>query len=547
LFSTLGKNELDYLAGTAADLRLATGEYAVHEGEAQALFAIFEGMLEVTKTINGLERVISTRGPGELFGEVPMVLDTPFPAGLRAKESARVVRIEPKEFHTLAAMAPHVSKVVGAAAQERLRALLDIAAQPPPPDATVIGPRSDDASHKLRDFLHRNQVPYDWLTPEEPGIKTLPVKQEMLQGRFPIVLLHDGTIMVDPPLRDLAKAVGLSVKAAHDTYDVVIVGGGPAGLAAAVYSASEGLRTVLLERHAPGGQAGLSARIENYLGFPTGVSGDELAIRALKQAKRFGAEIVVTRSVEVIDANSRVVTLDGGEKLRTLTMILAMGVTWRRLNVESADRLTGRGIYYGASRAEAILTHGKDVYLVGAGNSAGQAALYFAAHAKSVTILCRSDSLAKTMSYYLIQELKTKPNVSVELNSEVVAVYGDEQLEAIDVLCHTSGKVSRRETDSLFTFIGADADTKWLPQEIRRDNRGYVLTGADVVKIGDGSSQRDLYLLETAVRGIFAAGDVRAGSVKRVAAGVGEGSMSIAFVHQYLEQYAITNKQAANR
>src|ERR1700694_929462 len=175
LFSTLGKNELDYLAGTAADLRLATGEYAVHEGEAQALFAIFEGMLEVTKTINGLERVISTRGPGELFGEVPMVLDTPFPAGLRAKESARVVRIEPKEFHTLAAMAPHVSKVVGAAAQERLRALLDIAAQPPPPDATVIGPRSDDASHKLRDFLHRNQVPYDWLTPEEHGINTLHV------------------------------------------------------------------------------------------------------------------------------------------------------------------------------------------------------------------------------------------------------------------------------------------------------------------------------------------------------------------------------------
>jgi len=330
-------------------------------------------------------------------------------------------------------------------------------------------------------------------------------------------------------------AVGLSIAPKELEYDVVIVGGGPAGMAAAVYGASEGLRTVLIERQVLGGQAGQSSRIENYLGFPVGVSGDELAKRALKQARRFGAEIVVTRHVKALDPKTNELTLDGGERVRARTVILALGVAYRRLGVESADRLTGRGVYYGASLSEASSAQGQDIYLVGAGNSAGQAALFFANHARSVTLLVRGDSLAKSMSYYLIEEIKTKANISIELQSEVGAVHGDDHLEAIDVLNRATGATSRRSAAALFVFIGADTDTAWLPDAILRDARGFVVTGADVLKTGRWTSARQPYLLETSVPGIFAAGDIRAGSVKRVAAGVGEGSMSIAFVHLCLE------------
>jgi thioredoxin reductase (NADPH) len=303
-----------------------------------------------------------------------------------------------------------------------------------------------------------------------------------------------------------------------------------------VYGASEGLQTIVVEREAPGGQAGTSSRIENYLGFPSGVSGDELASRALQQAKRLGAEILVTRSITRLDAATHHVHLDGGDVLRARTIILACGVAWRRLEIEGFERLAGKGIFYGAARSEAANTHGLDVHIVGAGNSAGQAALFFSAHARSVTILCRGDTIEKSMSRYLVDQLEARSNVQVLHRSQVVAAHGETSLEAIDVASTATGETTRVESGGLFIFIGADAETGWLPAEIALDNRGFVLTGADVRATGSWQLERDPYLLETSVPGIFACGDVRFSPVKRVAAAVGEGSMAIAFVHQYLRE-----------
>jgi thioredoxin reductase (NADPH) len=305
-----------------------------------------------------------------------------------------------------------------------------------------------------------------------------------------------------------------------------------------VYGASEGLKTIVVEREAPGGQAGTSARIENYLGFPSGVSGDELASRALQQARRLGAEILVTRSILRLDAATRQLHLDGGDVLRARTIILASGVAWRQLEIEGFDRLAGKGISYGAARSEAANTHGLDIHIVGAGNSAGQAALFFSTHARSVTILCRGDRLDKGMSRYLVDQIATRPNIRARFGAEVNAVHGDLSLEAIDVRESATGATTRVESGGLFIFIGADAETGWLPPEIALDSRGYVLTGSDMRAQGHWTAERDPYLLETSVPGIFAAGDVRFGPVKRVAAAVGDGSMAIAFVHQALREAA---------
>jgi thioredoxin reductase (NADPH) len=302
-----------------------------------------------------------------------------------------------------------------------------------------------------------------------------------------------------------------------------------------VHAASEGRRTIVIEREAPGGQAGTSSRIENYLGFPAGVSGEELASRALQQARRLGAEILVTRSVIRIDTATRQVHLDGGDVLRAPATILACGVAWRRLSIAGFDRLAGKGISYGAARSEAVNTHGLDVHIVGAGNSAGQAAILFSNHARSVTILYRGESLEKSMSRYLFDQLATRSNIRAICGTEVVAAHGDASLEAIDVRNSATAEVTRLKSGGLFIFIGADAETAWLPPEIALDRHGYVLTGSDVSAAGRWALDRDPYLLETSVPSIFACGDVRSSDVKRVAAAVGEGSMAIKFMHQYLK------------
>ncbi|MGA2394202.1 MAG: FAD-dependent oxidoreductase [Candidatus Lustribacter sp.] len=533
-FASVSEEELERLARHAADLRLENGQYAVHEGDGRCLFVVLEGEAEATKEVDGVEQVVGRRVPGDLFGEVPLIFGMPFPAALRAAGNARIMRVEPREFHAVAATAPEFFAHVSGMARERVEGLQELAAAEPAPQATVVGDRWDVECRTIRTFLDRNRVSYEWVMPDDPDAAARVPGFAHIRGRFPAVSVHGGSVLIKPDLRELARRLELSVVPSQAEFDVVIIGGGPAGLAAAVYGASEGLKTLMIEREAPGGQAGTSSRIENYLGFPTGVSGDELAGRALQQAKRFGAEILVTRSVVCLDPETRELELDGGEVVCARAIILATGVSWRRLNADGIDALTGRGIYYGAARSEASSLQGLDVFLIGAGNSAGQAAMYFSSYARTVTLVCRGAALEKSMSYYLVEELRSKHNVQVRLLSEVVAVHGDDHVESVEIHDAGSGSTETHEAAALYVFIGADAETDWLPEAIARDERGFVLTGDDVVRAGRWTAGRDPFLLETSVPGIFACGDVRSRSVKRVAAGVGEGSMSIAFVHQFL-------------
>jgi len=539
LFASLDDSERKQICRAAADISLTPGEYAAHERDDRALFAVLEGRIEAVKTVDGIERVVGERHPGDIFGEVPITLGTVFPVGFRAAEASRIMRLEPRDYHTIAASVPEVAKEVGKLAAHRMsgpRGLQGIAADPPPPRAIVVGHRWDAACADLRRFLDRNQVTFQWITADTPNADERWGDPIPAEDDWPAIRLIGGKTVFRPQHRRVAELLGLGTEAEAAEYDVVIVGAGPAGLAAAVYGSSEGLRTIVVEREAPGGQAGTSSRIENYLGFPSGVSGDELASRALQQARRLGAEILVTRAITRIDTTKRHVHLDGGDVIRARTIVLASGVTWRRLSIEGFDRLAGKGISYGAARSEAGNTHGLDVHIVGAGNSAGQAALFFSTHARSVTILCRGASLEKSMSRYLIDQLEARRNIRAVFDAEVVAVHGQDSLEAIDVLHRARGETSRVPSGGLFIFIGADAHTNWLPPEIARDRRGFVLTGSDMRAAGTWTLDRDPYLLETSVPGIFACGDVRYGPVKRVAAAVGEGSMAIAFIHQYLRR-----------
>jgi thioredoxin reductase (NADPH) len=394
----------------------------------------------------------------------------------------------------------------------------------------------DGTARQLRSFLGRNQISHDWVTPDAPNRATRWPGPPLADDDLPALVCDDGTLLTRACTRDVAGHLGLQTQPRSSEYDTVIVGGGPAGLAAAVYGASEGLRTLVIEREAPGGQAETSSRIENYLGFPTGVSGDELARRALQQASRLGAQVMVTRTAVQIDTAAKRITLDGGDTVHARSIILATGVSWRRLATPGFDRLLGKGVFYGASRSEAGTTQGQDIHLIGAGNSAGQAAMFFANHARTVTLVVRGDALEKSMSHYLIEQLRGKPNIQVALRSEVRALHGDKQLAAVDLVDRSTDQVRRLDSGGVFVFIGADAETGWLPDEITRDERGYVCTGEAAARSGRWPLDRDPYLLETSVPGIFACGDVRTSPVKRVAAAVGEGSMAIAFVHQYLAQ-----------
>ena len=538
VFAELGVPERERLARAAADITLLPAEYAVQEGDERALFAVLSGRLEAVKRVDGIDRVVGERNPGDVFGEVPITLGTLFPVGFRAAEPARVARLGPHDYHALAALCPTVAQQVGQLAGERIGGaggLQGIAAQTAPPRALVLGRRFDPACAQLRHFLDRNQVSFGWIQPSDPDAVAQwggPLPNESDQ---PVIRVVGGKTVVQPELRRVAELLGLGTESQAAEYDVVVVGAGPSGLAAAVYGASEGLRTLVVEREAPGGQAGTSSRIENYLGFPSGVSGDELANRALQQARRLGAEILVTRAIIRIDAQRKELHLDGGDLIRAKSIILACGVSWRRLETPGFEQLVGKGIFYGAARSEAPNVHGLDIQIIGAGNSAGQAAMFFSTHARHVTILYRGGSLEKSMSHYLIEQLASRANIDVRFNTEVVGAHGTQALEAVEILNTVTRETEQLTSDGLFVFIGADAETGWLPAEIALDRRGFILTGVDVKAAGAWTLQRDPYLLETSIPGIFACGDVRSGPVKRVAAAVGEGSMAIAFVHQLLQ------------
>ncbi len=406
----------------------------------------------------------------------------------------------------------------------------------------VIGHRWSPLSHQVRDFLARNQVPYRWLDLErDPEAAGLVGHTRIEAPELPLVIFPDGTVLQAPGNQQIAEKTGLRIQAGQPFYDFIVVGGGPAGLAAGVYGASEGLRTLIIEREAPGGQAGMSARIENYLGFPAGISGAELARRAVTQARRLGAEILSTQEVTDLCAQGsyRGVLLGDGSELGARALLIATGVSYRRLGVPGLDDLTGAGVYYGAGLTEGESVRGEDIYIVGGANSAGQAAVYFSDYARNVTVLIRGDSLAVSMSRYLVDRIEAAPNIRVLCHTQVIGAQGTDRLEAL-VLSHSdTGQVETVPATTIFICIGARPHTNWLGEAVARDEHGFVLSGFDLSGPNRPPGwllERDPYPLETSLPGVFVAGDVRHNSIKRVASAVGEGSIAVQFIHRYLQE-----------
>jgi thioredoxin reductase (NADPH) len=422
---------------------------------------------------------------------------------------------------------------------DRWRTRSEVAA----PTVRVFGFQWSAHTHEVKDFLARNRVPYVWLDVEQDAeargqVERLGVGFEQL----PLLLFPDDSHLAQPSDAEIAEKIGLSTEAESPFYDLIIVGGGPAGLAAAVYGASEGLRTLIVEQEAPGGQAGQSSRIENYLGFPDGLSGGDLAQRAVTQAKKFGVEILAARQVTALrpEGPYRIVVLDEGDELACHTVLLATGVAWRTLDAPGCHTLVGAGVYYGAASAEAQAFRDKDVYLLGGGNSAGQAALLLARYAKSVTMLALEESLAERMSEYLLNRIESKPNIYARPCCTIDQATGERNLETITIRNVQTEETETVNCHGLFVFIGAAPETDWLEGAVERDDDGYILCG-DMLAHGNGrprgwSEARSPFMLETSLPGVFAAGDVRAGAVKRVGAAVGEGSVAIQFIHQYLRE-----------
>ena len=408
-------------------------------------------------------------------------------------------------------------------------------------EVRVVGHRWSAPSFKVRDFLARNLVPYRWFLSDEPEGARLLAAAGLTETDVPLVVTAEGKSLVQPTESDLAAQVGLSTTPAADFYDLVVVGAGPAGLGAAVYGASEGLRTLLVERHATGGQAGQSSRIENYLGFPDGVSGSQLAERARRQAVRFGAELLTTREAIQLDARgaTRVLRFADGSEVASHAVVLATGVSYRMLEAPGVDDFRGRGVFYGSAATEAPSCSGQDVYIVGGANSAGQAAVYFSRYARRVHILIRGEDLTRSMSRYLIDQIESIENVDLHPCTEVCHANGDDHLERLVLRDTRTGETRPAETSWLFVFIGAEPRTDWLDGVLTRDRNGFVVTGPDLIAGGSRpvgwTLPRDPYHLECSVPGVFAAGDVRSDSVKRVASAVGEGAMAVSLVHRYLE------------
>jgi thioredoxin reductase (NADPH) len=502
-------------------------------GEPVALFLVDQRMPQMS----GVEFLEQARA---MFPDAKRVLLTAYADTEAAIRAINTVKID---YYSMKPWEP---------AEENLYPVLDdllgdwqAKYRPPFQGIRVIGHRWSADSHALRDFLGRNGVPYQWLDMEANAEEahTFLQKAGVDDGHLPVVLFDDGTYLAEPGIREVAERIGRRTRAERPFYDLVIIGGGPAGLAAAVYGASEGLATVLVEREAPGGQAGTSSRIENYLGFPAGLSGGDLARRAVTQARRFGVEIISPQDVVGIRVEDpyRSVVLGDGTVLSCHALLIATGVQYRKLDVPGLERLTGAGVYYGAAMTEAISCSGDDVYIVGGANSAGQAAVYFARYARQVVILVRGDGLEASMSRYLIDEIADLPNIVVRPHTQVVEAIGQTHLERIVIADSASGEPETVDAKALFIFIGARPYTDWLDGLVQRDAQGFILSGPDLERDERGSIpgwtlDRDPFLLETNVPGIFVAGDVRHRSVKRVASGVGEGSIAVQFIHQYLSK-----------
>jgi thioredoxin reductase (NADPH) len=499
-------------------------------------FVIKSGEVEIVDESSGRQKTVTVHAPGEFTGDVGQVTGRPAIVSAVARSEGEAYEVSPDALRELLNNHPDLSDLVMQAFIARRQLLTGSGSFT---GLRVIGSRYSRDTFRVRDFLSENRVPYTWFDLEvDPQVQHLLKQFGLGEADTPVVAWGDKVLLRNPSNRALADMLGLRRPLEQVVYDLIVVGSGPAGLAAAVYGASEGLRTLVLERSGPGGQAGRSMRIENYLGFPTGITGAELAERAVLQANKFGAQLPVAMPVTSLTFDNAYVVLhiDGGEAVTGKCLLIATGAEYRRLGVYGCEALEGCGVYYAATPSEAQLCLGSEVVVVGGGNSAGQAAIYLAGKASKVHLVVRGDDLYKNMSSYLAHRIEQTPNIELLLNTEVVHMRGDGHLSEVELANTKTGKKRTVSAPALFSFIGATPRTDWLPPEVERDNKGFVRTGAPLAMSPHWSRRRQPFLLETSRAGVFAAGDVRSGSVKRVASAVGEGAMAVQFVHEFLKE-----------
>jgi thioredoxin reductase (NADPH) len=529
-----------------------TARKVYHDGEAlfragdrdSKFFVVISGRVEIVDETGDAPKSIVTHGPGEFAGDVSQITGRPAVVSCYARGETEVYNVTQQALREILNAHPDLADIILQAFIARRQLLRESGKFT---GLRVIGPRSSPETFRVRDFLARNNALFTWLDTEaDPQVADLLQKVRLSEADTPVVLFGQRLVLRNPSNRALADAIGLRRKLEPKVYDLVVVGAGPAGLAAAVYAASEGLSTVALERIAPGGQAGRSMRIENYLGFPTGITGSELADRAVLQASKFGASLPVASQVVRLEfeANGPTLYLDGDEAVKARCVLIATGADYRLLGVEGCERLEGRGVYYAASPTEAAMCRGAEVVVVGGGNSAGQAAVYLATQAHKVYLVIRGDDLAKNMSNYLVNRIRQQTNIEVLLNTEVRRLHGEDALGAVELVNTQTDAVRTVHGPALFSFIGAVPRTDWLPPEIERDSKQFVVTGTAVAQSRHWGAKRHPYFLETSRPGVFAAGDVRSGSVKRVASAVGEGSMAVQFVHEVMKEISTSNHGA---
>ena len=538
-FPTLDAAQIEALSRcSSATLKTyRNGEILFAVGERNFKFHVIRtGEVKIVDYTGDAPKTVTTHRKGGFTGDISHLTGNPSVVSAVAEGDCEVYEISGEALRQVLNQCPALSDVVLQAFIARRQLLRQSG------DFTglrVIGSRYSTDTFRIRDFLSKNRVLFTWVDLEtDPQVDRLIKQFGVTEADTPVVACSTKLLLRNPSNRDLAERIGIRHDLENTLYDLVVVGAGPAGLAAAVYGASEGLRTAVLERSAPGGQAGTSMRIENYLGFPTGVTGSELTDRAIIQASKFGARLSVPTPVThlTFDKAYSVVHLDGGESVTAKCLLIATGVNYRRLGIEGEEEFEGRGVYYAATPMEAQMCQGGQVAIMGGGNSAGQAAVFLSGHVRKVLLIIRGSDLYKDMSSYLVRRIEQTPNIEILSNTVIRRMRGDGYLSSIDILNSTTGKDYQVETSAVFTFIGAVPRTDWLPDEIEKDSKGFVRTGSALADSPHWTSRRQPFLLETSRLGVFAAGDVRSGSIKRVASAVGEGAMVVQFVHEYLKE-----------